>query len=366
MRQLLLILLFILCITGGNASAKPEKNFALNAVITKWYDNHTAALSLTYDDGDFTSKLNRKTNKFVLQNGLSLDYEIITANFPKSSYARDILKSEFIPSGLGYFGHGHTHVPHDSLSYEDALKSFTLCYETMKSLGLKPVAYAYPNGAAKKIETRQALAASGFLCGRLHISKQMTAPYIVPDSQVVPEDWFALPTLVMQDYAFQHCDRCVSNNEQLIPYLDNTITKKAWIILTYHAIGDDKGYGFYQYEEFQKNIHEIKQRDFWVASMNAITLYLREYAQAHVEIKGIPGHKKKCQEIGITVSDGLPNDIYDQPLTILFDLPDDWINKHLTLNETGKKSIPLRFTTRKGMISLKPDEIPRQLTLLKE
>lgn len=230
MKQLLWIWICMMGMASGGHSAQQDKSFAFHATISKWFDNHTAAISLTYDDGDFTSKNNRRVNTFVAQNGVTLDYEIITANFPALSFARDMLKKEFLSSGLGYFGHGHTHVSHDSLSYKEALKSFKLCYETMKTLGFKPVAYAYPNGAAKKKETREALAASGFLCGRLHISKQMTAPYIVPNSQVEPEDWFALPSLVMQDYKAQHCTRCVSNNDQLIPYLVHTLAQKAWII----------------------------------------------------------------------------------------------------------------------------------------
>ncbi len=376
MRQIIMMLVWILVIAGGlttpghgktHAPASPIHAF--NATIAKWYHNHTAAISLTYDDGDFASKNNRRINKFVIQNGVTLDYEIVTADFLKSSYGRTLLKEEFIPLGLGYFGHGHTHIPHDSLSYEEALKSFTLCFETMKSLGLKPVAYAYPNGAAKKNTTRHALAASGFLSGRLHFSKAMTEPYIVPDAKVEPEDWFALPCLVMQDYSFNHCDRCVSNNEQLLPYLDATIAKKAWIILTYHAIGDEKGYGFFKYEEFQKNIYDIKKRDFWVASMNAITLYLREYAQAQVYMIAIPEsknkHKNKIKEIQIMVSDGLPNLTFDHPLTVLFDLPKSWVNKSLVLSEEGKIISTLFFSSSKATLSILPDEINKKIMVKK-
>jgi hypothetical protein len=341
---------------------KPKKNCdIIEAKIAKWYNNHTAAVSITYDDGSPISTLNQRTNKFVIQNGLTMDYEIVTKAYLHLKYNREYLLKELIPAGFGYFGHGHKHINHDKLSYDGALQSFKRCYKVMKNFGLKPVAYAYPMGAAMEQETRKALADAGFLSGRLHYSTRMTAPYIIPDSQLEPEDWYALPTLVMQDYAFNRCIRCVNNNKQLIPYLDKTIDKKAWIILTYHAIGNEKGYGFFKYEEFKKNMYAIKNRDFWVASMNAVTLYIRERMLANIKMVPVLNHAKEIQEIQLSVSDGLPNDIYDQPLTILFDLPESWVNKSIALVEGEKILETVLFGSIKGMISIQPNEVQRKL-----
>lgn len=337
-----------------------------NPTIAKWYNNCAAAVSLTYDDGCPFSKTNQVTNRFVLENKLTIDYEIVTHDYLTHPPLRNFLLKKMIPKGLGYFGHGHTHVNHDKLSYEDALKSFTQCSRALKELGLKPVAYAYPRGAAKEMKTRKALADAGFLCGRLHFSKQMTHPYIVPGTQMEPDDWFALPTLVMQDYAFNRCDRCVNTNEQLIPYLDEAIRQNAWIILTYHAIGNEKGYGFFKYDEFKKNIYSIKERNFWNASMNAVTLYIRERLHAKVKIVPIVKKDKKIEELRITLADNLPNDIYDQPLTILFTLPAEWVNKTITLEEDGQPINTFLFDSPKAMVSIKPDEKERRLLIPKK
>lgn len=333
------------------------------AKIARWYNNCAAAISITYDSGNPASKLNKRTNKFVIDNGLTMDYEIVTRSYLRSYYAKKYLLNRVIPSGLGYYGHGHKHINHDKLSYEEALKSFKKCYQTMTDFGLKPIAYGYPHGAGNKMETRKALAAAGFLCGRLHSSELMTNPYIMPDSQLVPEDWFALPTLVMQDYGARQCKECVNNNKELIPYLDEAIRRKAWIILTYHAIGKEDGYGFFKYEEFKKNIYSIKERNFWNASMNAVTLYIRERLRAEVKIIPILNPGKEIKEILITVSDGLPNDIYDQPLTILLDLPKSWINKTIALVENENILNTFVFDSIKGMISIKPDEIERKIVI---
>lgn len=336
--------------------------YSPSPIIAKWYDNHTGAISLTYDDGAPYSELNRTANKFVLENGLSLDYEIVTYDYLRNPDIKKYLLHRVIPSGLGYFGHGHQHQNHDQLSYEEALKSFKRCYEALKELGLKPVAYAYPNGAGHKPETQKALADSGFLAGRLHYSEKMTAPYLLADKEKEPANWFALPTLVMQDFSFSKCKRCVGNDEQLIPYLDETLKKTAWIILTYHAIGDENGYGFFKYSEFQKNVASIKARDFWCASMNTITLYIRERLNATVRMTPL-FQGKKCREISIIVSDSLPNDIYSQPLTIVFTIPPDWIGKTISLIENGKEPRSFLFQSREAKVSIAPDETEKKFIL---
>ncbi|MCU0289541.1 MAG: polysaccharide deacetylase family protein [Acidobacteria bacterium] len=344
---------------------KPGKNgnIIINAKIAKWFDNHSAAISITYDDGAPFSRLNRKINQFIIQNGLIMDYEIIPRTYHRAAFNKKYLLKELIPAGFGYFGHGYDHINHDNLSYEDALESFKRCYKEMKEFGLKPIAYAYPMGAAMEVETRKALADAGFLSGRLFFTNRMTAPYIVPGSLVEPEDWFALPTLVMQDYTFDKCKSCVNNNKQLIPYLDQTIRENAWIILTYHAVGNEKQWGFFNYDEFKKNVYEIKNRDFWNASMNEVTLYIRERAHANVKMVAVLNQENEMSEIQLTVSDGLPNDIYDQPLTILFDQPKSWINKPIALVEDGKILKTVVFNSIKGMISIQPDEIQKDLMI---
>lgn len=334
-------------------------------VIAKWYNNCTAAISLTYDDGRPKARTNEAVNKFVLENGLTMDYELVTADYILKPKLKENLLKRMIPSGLGYFGHGHEHVEHDRLSYEDALKSFKQCYAAMLELGLKPVAYAYPHGAGKESETKKALAEAGFLSGRLHFSEKMNTPYIIPGSQAEPDDWFGLPTLVMQDYAFNHCNRCVNNNEQLIPYLDETIREKAWIILTYHAIGNKKNYGFFKYDEFQKNIYAIKERNFWNASMNAVTLYIRERLHAEVKITPVLKHHK-IEEMRIQVSDHLPNNIYNQPLTVMFHIPKEWIDETIALVENGQTVKTYIYPLIDAMISLPPDETVRILKKIKK
>lgn len=147
----------------------------MNASIAKWYDGHEAAISITIDNPP-RSRREPDVDNYVREQGLVIDYEIVTGNHkdreaPVFTGLDDgnlvYLVSELIPAGFGYFGHGHDHIDHDALPYEDARQSFEECYQTMKDWGLDPVAYAYPRSAGNEEETQRALEASGFLSGRL-------------------------------------------------------------------------------------------------------------------------------------------------------------------------------------------------------
>ena len=97
-------------------------------------------------------------DSYVLEQGLVMGYEVVTGN----SFSGDrifsgpdderiaYLMSELVPQGFSYFGHGHNHIDHDELSYEEALESFQANYDTMIDWGMTPVAYGYPRSAGMK------------------------------------------------------------------------------------------------------------------------------------------------------------------------------------------------------------------------
>jgi len=113
-------------------------------------------------------------------------------------------------AGFGYFGHGHTHVNHDALSYDEAFQSFKTCFDIMQNYGLKPVAYAYPEGKGFKSTTQKALKNAGFICGRFHSPLDIYNHYIIPDGVQDALNWFALPSLVMRAFKYDQCDKCVN------------------------------------------------------------------------------------------------------------------------------------------------------------
>ena len=346
--------------------------------VAKWFDNHTAAISITYDDWP---DADHPVDDFVLDMGLVLDFELVTQGYAEglpdwvehdlteliphavpgvslSKFEEQTIESNLALTkhGFGFYGHGHWHVNHDVLTYAQAYDSFRLCFEVMQQLGLKPVAYAYPRGAGHEEETRRALADAGFLSGRL-AEQAGQSPYIVADSSTSPEDWFFLPAIVMESYDFQQCDFCTNNTEELTPILDTAIEKTAWIIPMYHNIGRKTGWGPYGWEEFRGDVRAIAARDFWVAPMNNVVLYIREREGATIETEAIE-HDGATEQIRLTLSDGLDNERFDQPLTLIFTLPPAWVGQpvHITQNE---RHIDWIFPeTGITTFSVLPNEVP--------
>ncbi|RMH71854.1 MAG: hypothetical protein D6675_05725 [Gemmatimonadetes bacterium] len=212
----------------------------LSGEIAKWYNNHTAAISLTYDIGAPDTQLDRDVQQAVLERGLHLDYELVTYNIwqEKAEYISEVM----IPNGFQFFGHGHWHINHDQLSYERSKESFQLCYGAMTGLGITPVAYAYPGGHGRTQSTHQALADAGFLSGRMfEASDSRNNPYIMSNEETEPENWFALPSLVMMSSDFSENPDVIHDTAELIPFLEGAIKRRAWLITTYHAIGNPEG-----------------------------------------------------------------------------------------------------------------------------
>ncbi len=335
----------------------------LNASVAKWLDNHAAAISITNDDWP-TPGREPDIDSYVLEQGLVMGYEMVTGNtfygdriFSGPDDERIVyLMSELVPKGFSYFGHGHHHVDHDELSYEEALESFQANYDTMKEWGMKPVAYAYPRSAGHEAETQRALEASGFLSGRL-LTRNSREFYNMPGTQLAPDNWFGLMSVEMQSIEFEGCDPCINDNDELVTVLDEALAQTAWIILTYHAIGQPEWWGWYDWDEFRKDVQSIAARDFWTASMNDITLYVREREHAVITVEVAEG-SAGTESIEITLSDGLDNVRFNQPLTILFDQPTDWVGVPFTVSQDGELLDELVFDTEAVMLPLKPNERP--------
>ena len=178
---------------------------------------------------------------------------------------------------------------------------------------------------------------------------------------MAPDNWFGLQALDMQSIEYQGCDACVNDNDELTPILDEALAQTAWIILTYHAIGKPEWFGWYDWDEFRKDVQSIAARDFWTAPMNDITLYVREREHAVMAVEVVEG-STGVESIEVTLSDGLDNIRFDHPLTVLFDQPTDWIGGPFTVSQDGELLDERVFDTEAVMLSLKPNEQPYALS----
>ena len=360
------------CAPSGPPSSGPPSS-GPRIAIAKWFDNHAAAISITYDGWPDPMA---PVDDLAADLGLMLDYQLVTQRYVKRDDLPDWVEhdltdliphavpgvvldhvadhpSALLPPGFSYFGHGHWHVDHDTLTYAQAYESFRLCFEFMERMGLKPVAYAYPRGGGTKTEVQRALADAGFLAGRLG---EGAFPYIVPDAETAPQNWYGLPTVVMESYDFQQCDGCINDTAELTPILDTALERTAWIIPMYHSIGRS-GWGFYRFEDFRRDMQAVADRDFWAASMNDVALYIRERETAAAAMDTTE-QDGVTTAIRVTLSDGLDNDRFDQPLTLIFTPPADWRGRPVRVTQNGRLVDWVFPDTETVLVSLPPDEEP--------
>ncbi|MCX6152214.1 MAG: hypothetical protein NTX22_16935 [Ignavibacteriales bacterium] len=355
---------FITTLPGCKLSDKdllaPSEEYSVQipVSIAKWYDDHKAAMSLTEDHGWWNAEINATVTKLILDYGLTMDFDLVTFEVQADSIHLNYVRNNLLPKGFGFFGHGHKHDNHDKLSYEQSLASFKKCYESMIEIGVKPVAYAYPGGWGFFLKTRTALKDAGFLCGRRFDElDNVLDPYIMPDTSTQPADWFALPSLTMQSVDFQGNVTCVNNTSELIAFLDEAVQKRAWLISTYHFIGNKSGWGYYELPEFENDLRAIKSRDIWCTHLADVVLYSLERKNANAIAMLVNDKYDSPVKIKISLADGLPNDYYNQPLTIKLEIPNEWIGKEIVLLSGKSIQQIFKFESKQIQVSILPNDL---------
>jgi len=342
-----------------------EFNF-IDPVITKWYNNKTAVISLAYDNTVLNESYNLKVLHLIDSLDLTMSFEAVTHTLLVNHPIRQYLVNVILPNPkYSFFGHGHTHINHDTLLFEQSYASFKACYEAMVSFNMKPVAYAYPEGRGQNFRTQIACQSAGFLSARNAVLIDgYENNFIMPYDEKEPKNWFLLPSLQLWDSSVNNDPRSINDASEFIPYLNSAIEKKAWITTMYHNIGNPTGWGWFKYDEFKKSMEEIKKRNFWVASMSDVTLYIREKNKTTIDIEYLRDEKDQVNSIEVTLSDNLPNDRYDHYLTVVMEIPDRWTRQEVLVKQKGK--IVSRFTssTKQVMLNLLPNEEEYKLELL--
>ena len=321
-----LIILFVLlhcsCSQNGNLPTSPDlQQASIHIEPTKWYGNKKAAMSITFDaswglvDDSFCAQL-QKTIDAVLSRGLRMDMECVTSFYcdPGCDVWLSQMANTLYPSGIHFFGHGHYHYDFDTLSYNRSKELMSQCFSLMQQWNLKPRAYAYPYARCRQHSTEKACRDAGFICGR---SMEWMEPklFICADSVAEPDDWYRLPSIPMAN----DFDNYFQNHEEVLPIMQYAEAHGAWIIFTYHNIGLPENWGYYNWNEFIKDINYLQTRDFWPGNMDDIAAYIKECNAFFYTINDSTlGQFEKTYVM--TFADNLDNHVYFQPLTISFDV----------------------------------------------
>jgi hypothetical protein len=308
--------------------------------LAKWPHNRAAAFTITIDHTwGYMEPWEAWLRRVIADSALPIDVDF-TPEYLYSPLQISCATDTLRPLGITFFGHGYLHVNTDAMSYDTALHNFRRCREEMLKYGFKPVVYAYPGGYGHNPSTRKACADAGFLCGRMF--SPLESPYIAPDSATTPSDWFRLPTLAMFSRVWHTSDPLlpkdapiVHSTAELAPFLDTAVQRKAWLILTYHAINRPNA-STYEPREFLSDVAAIKARDAWLGSLHDMTLYLRERTASKLSVEAVRTTSGNVAELHIALDDALDDTFYNVPLTVLVRVPEAWRGKSYELLHNGR------------------------------
>jgi hypothetical protein len=124
------------------ASHQGQEVFRIEA--KKWRDGHRAAVAITHDAPWGIDPVFSLATNAVIARGLRMDIEVVSDKLQHPSRFPIVARMhrELLPNGVHVYGHGHTHIDHDAISYHDAFRSFRTNFELMRTWGFNPKVYA--------------------------------------------------------------------------------------------------------------------------------------------------------------------------------------------------------------------------------
>ena len=115
--------------------------------------------------------------------------------------------------------------------------------------------------------------------------------------------------------------------------------------------------GFDPLAGVQSDVGAIKARDIWIASINDATLYVRERAAAHVSSRWIERAGARSA-LEVSVTDGLPADVYDLPLTLVVRPPASWRGHRAEVRDLRNRTVTLHEVPAHAgelLLAVRPD-----------
>lgn len=309
-----------------------------STTVATWPDGRSAAVSLTFDDG---SEDHVKIVAPALdRRGLKGTFNVIPGSWRTTP---DLFPAEF--AAMAHNGHElASHTMHhricvirtaaedpgnanfhslDELSRDcAAVKAVLAAFQPDRPV----VTFCYPHGQWTR-ETAQVLAAH-FLSARLSTA----GPSVNPPS---PPNMYALlscdagndgegPTgWARYDYAYR----------RLTEFRDAAVQAGGWVIEEYHDISAP-AYGALSADAFEKHLDDlaadVQASRLWVATQGEVARYIRSRDAAEVKIIAVDD-----SQIELTVDDGLPEAVFDVPLTLSTKIPASWAAR-LSVTHAGQ------------------------------
>ncbi len=159
-----------------------------------------------------------------------------------------------------------------------------------------------------------------------------------------PDDFYNISSIICGDqwpvYTAKHFE----------DKLSEAAKSNGWCIWLFHGLEDDGGYSPVSTKDFRESLAYLDENRsrFWTATFVDVVRYIKQRDCVNITEK-----KRTRNTIEVEVSDSLNNQIYNMPLTIRCELPNNWSTAKI---KQGREVIPGKIVASNILeFEVKPD-----------
>lgn len=293
----------ILIAIGVFTMAGKAQSLPTGYEIATWYGFSKAAVSYTFDDN--TPK------QFTVALPLFEQFGYRTTLYPVTNWVSDweqLKKASAMGHEIGCHSQSHPNLGSiDTAAQERELSGSKATIESQIGSG-KCTTIAYPYCITGQMDITQRHFVAGRIC-----SGQINAPTHAED--------YLISSISLGDQG-------LNTPEALNQKCDEAATMNGWCVFLLHGIDDDGGYSPITSPTLTSHLTRIREQGhFWVAPFGQVFQYLKQRQNAI-----ITETSSNKQRIELTLTDGLDNTLFNQPLTITKAIPNNWKKASVTQN----------------------------------
>jgi hypothetical protein len=287
--------------------------------VGTWEGFRSAAVTFTFDDG-LKNQITYAAPLFDSL-GFKATFYIIVNNRPDWAVYKKLAKE-------GHEIGSHTYSHPDSLAgmaTEDFELSRSQIEINLRIPGNQCITIAYPLCRAGD----DSLASKYYVAGRTCQGRIESK---------TPEDFYSISAIGCG------AQSPLKTVQDLNSKADQSAQLNGWCVFVAHEINDGKGYSPLPASVIEGNLKYLDQnRDkFWVSTFSNVVRYIKE--RDSINIKSITNQENF---ITLSVTDNLPDSIYNVPVTIRRPLPDDWDAAFVEQNDSLIESAVVESKGRK-------------------
>ena len=309
-------------IVGGSIGYSQKIDSAYE--VGTWQGFRSAAVSYTFDDGT--------SNQFAIAIPMFNEFGFKATFFTVidwSSVNWSALQ-DAADSGHEVASHTLSHPHLGTLTDEQQTAEEENSQEQINShiKGQKCLTLAYPYCETGNLN----------ICKKYYIAARICSGVIVPKT---PSDFYNISSIICGELGSIKTAQDFNNK------VNSAISTKGWVVYLIHGIDNDGGYSPTTNENLRGSLEYLdSNRDkFWVATFVNVVCYIKERNNVSVKETTVNDSTFTCQ-----VTDTLDNEIYNYPVTIRRELPDNWLSADISQNGKTINSQVVEVNSKKYMM----------------